>query len=44
MAEFGRDVLAANPDASFEISVAMPKGQRKPRGFDDAEKVGTFGR
>ena len=43
VAEFGRDVLAANPDASFEISVSMAKGQRKPRGFDDAEKAGTFG-
>lgn len=43
VAEFGRDVLAANPGASFDISVSMAKGQRKPRGFDDAEKAGTFG-
>lgn len=43
VAEFGRDVLAANPGASFDISVRMAKGQRKPRGFDDAEKAGTFG-
>lgn len=43
VAEFGRDVLAANPGASFDISVTMAKGQRKPRGFDDAEKAGTFG-
>lgn len=42
VAEFGRDVLAANPGASFDISVSMAKGQRKPRGFDDAEKAGTF--
>ncbi|MBI0538237.1 hypothetical protein D9599_21980 [Roseomonas sp. KE2513] len=43
MAEFGRDVLSANPGASFDISVSMAKGQRKPRGFDAAEKAGTFG-
>ena len=43
VAEFGRDVLAANPGASFDISVSMAKGQRKPRGFDDAEKAGTLG-
>ncbi|MBI0536934.1 hypothetical protein D9599_15285 [Roseomonas sp. KE2513] len=42
VAEFGRDVLAANPDASFDIFVSMAKGQRKPRGFYDAEKAGTF--
>ncbi|TPG55900.1 hypothetical protein EAH89_13245 [Roseomonas nepalensis] len=43
VAEFGRDVLAANTGASFDISVSMAKGQRKPRGFDAAEKAGTFG-
>ncbi|MHB0668457.1 Hypothetical protein HVPorG_03895 (plasmid) [Roseomonas mucosa] len=43
VAQFGRDVLAANPGASFDISVGMAKGQRKPRGFDDAEKAETFG-
>ncbi|MDU7519860.1 MAG: hypothetical protein E7K72_00465 [Roseomonas mucosa] len=43
VAEFGRDVLAANPGASFDISVSMAKGQRKPRGFNDADKAGTFG-
>ncbi|MCG7353735.1 XF1762 family protein [Roseomonas mucosa] len=42
VAEFGRDVLAANPGASFDIFINMAKGQRKPRGFDDAEKAGTF--
>ncbi|MCR0984048.1 hypothetical protein [Roseomonas populi] len=42
VSEFGRHVLAANPGASFDISVSMAKGQRKPRGFDDAEKAGTF--
>lgn len=40
---FGRDVLAANPEASFVISVTMASDQRKPRGFDDAERAGTFG-
>ena len=43
VAEFGRDVQAANPGASFSISVSLPKGQRKPRGFDEAEKAGMFG-
>lgn len=43
VAEFGRDVLAANPGASFAISISMARGQRKPRGFDDAKKAGTFG-
>ena len=43
VAAFGRDVLAANPEASFDISVTMARSQRKPRGFDAAEKAGTFG-
>ena len=43
VAAFGRDVVAANPEASFDISIAMASGQRKPRGFDDAERAGTFG-
>ena len=43
VAEFGRDVLAANPGASFDISISIAKGQRKPRGFDDTGKAGTFG-
>ena len=43
VAEFGRDVRAANPDASFKVSVSMARGQRKPRGFDKAEQAGVFG-
>ncbi len=43
VAEFGREMREYNPDASFTISVTMARGQRKPRGFDDAEKAGTFG-
>ena len=43
VAEFGHDVLAANPGASFTICVLMAEGRRKPRGFDAAGKAGTFG-
>lgn len=43
VANFGKDVLAANPDASFIILVSVAKGQRKPRGFDAADKARQFG-
>ena len=43
VASFGKDVLAANPDASFLITVSVARGQRKPRGFDAADKAGQFG-
>ncbi|MDU7519859.1 MAG: hypothetical protein E7K72_00460 [Roseomonas mucosa] len=43
VAGFGRDVLAANPEASFEIAVLMDRRQPKPRGFDGAELAGRLG-
>ena len=42
VAGFGRDVQAANPAASFEVSTRVVAG-RKPRGFDAADKVDAFG-
>ena len=44
VASFGKDVLAANPDASFIIMVDVAKGQRKPRGFYVADNAKQFGR
>jgi hypothetical protein len=43
VAHFGKDVLAANPEASFILLVSLAKGQRKPRGFDAADKTRQFG-
>lgn len=40
---FGDRVRAEHPDASFAISVMLRKGDRKPRGFDDAYKNGGLG-
>ena len=40
---FGDRVRADHPDASFAISVTFKKGDRKPRGFDDAYKNGGLG-
>ena len=42
VADFGRDVQAANPAASFEVSTRVVAG-RKPRGFDATDKVDAFG-
>ena len=42
VAAFGRDVQAANPAASFEVSTSVVAG-RKPRGFDAADNVDAFG-
>ncbi len=42
VAAFGRDVQAANPAASFEVSTSVIAG-RKPRGFDAADKADGFG-
>ena len=42
VAAFGRDVQAANPAASFEVSTRVVAG-RKPRGFDAADKADAFG-
>ena len=40
---FGDHMHAEHPDASFAISVTFRKGDRKPRGFDDAHKNGGLG-
>jgi hypothetical protein len=42
VAAFGRDVQAANPAASFEVTARVTAG-RKPRGFDAADKADAFG-
>ena len=42
VAAFGRDVQAANPAESFEVSTRVVAG-RKPRGFDAADKANAFG-
>ncbi len=42
VAAFGRDLQAANPAASFEVSARVVAG-RKPRGFDAADKADGFG-
>lgn len=39
---FGERIRAAHPDASFKINVSVRKGQRKPPGYDAAEKAGHF--
>ncbi|UFN51678.1 hypothetical protein LPC08_24470 (plasmid) [Roseomonas sp. OT10] len=43
VAAFGHDVLAVNPGVSFDISVSMRQGRRKPCGFDAAVAEGRFG-
>lgn len=43
VAAFGGDLRKADPEASFAISVNVAKGQRKPRGFDAADKANKFG-
>lgn len=40
---FGDHLRGEHPDASFAISVTFRKGDRKPRGFDDAYKNGGLG-
>lgn len=40
---FGERVRAEHPDASFKIRLRVAKGQRKPPGYDAAEKAGAFG-
>ncbi len=43
VARFGAQVRADHPDASFLVLVRLPKGQRKPSGFDTASKHNGFG-
>ncbi len=40
---FGEAVRAANPSASFMVSARVANGQRKPAGFDAANKLDGFG-
>ena len=40
---FGAQIRAEYPDASFYISVLVRKGDRKPRGFDDASSNSGLG-
>ncbi len=40
---FGAGIKADNPDASFKVVVTVLKGQRKPAGFDVAQRAGAFG-
>ena len=40
---FGDEMLAANPGASFTISVVGSRGDRKIPGYDAAQKSGAFG-
>lgn len=41
--EFGIKLRAREPGASFAILVAVRRGDRKPRGFDDALRHNGFG-
>ena len=40
---FGTRIRAAHPNASFKVIISLPKGQRKPAGYDAAENAGHFG-
>ena len=40
---FGARLRAANPDASFMVSVSVRKGDRKPNGYDTACLRNGFG-
>ena len=40
---FGQRVRAAHPDASFQVSISIRKGDRKPRGYDATYRQNGFG-
>ncbi len=40
---FGARIKTERPDISFYVSLSMRKGDRKPRGFDDASRNGGLG-
>ena len=40
---FGERVRALHPDASFKVLLRIAKGERKPSGYDAAQKTGAFG-
>ena len=39
---FGERIRAEHPNASFMVNVSVRKGERKPAGYDAAEKAGLF--
>ena len=43
IAGFGARIKAEQPQTSFYVSLAVRKGDRKPRGFDDASRNGGLG-
>lgn len=43
MQAFGQRVRAQHPDRSFQVSISMRKGDRKPRGYDAAYLNNGFG-
>ena len=40
---FGQRMRAAHPDASFQVSVSLRKGDHKPRGYNEAYARNGFG-
>ena len=43
VAAFGAEVAAQHPGRSFTVSVLVPKGSRKPSGFDAANRSNGLG-
>ena len=43
VAAFAARIKAEHPNASFYVSMSVRKGDRKPRGFDDASRNGGLG-
>ena len=43
IAAFGARIKSGHPDTSFYLSVSVRKGDRKPRGFDDASRNDDLG-
>ena len=39
---FGERIRAEHPNASFMVNISIRKGERKPPGYDAAEKAGLF--
>ncbi len=40
---FAARIRAGHPNASFKVIISLPKGQRKPPGYDAAKNAGQFG-
>ncbi len=43
IAAFGARIKSEHPDTSFYLSVSVRKGDRKPRGFDNASRNDELG-